>query len=84
LSLIGAIWVLAIVLFAGNNLVSSWSTPPGRFLTTISETGMTFMMVIGSILLVLGLAIMGIEYFSKDEANDSHGYTANDSHGYIL
>jgi len=67
LSLIGSIWELAIIIFAGNNMVSGWSTPPGRFLTTISETGMTLPMVIASILLLLGLVIMGIEYFIKDK-----------------
>ena len=54
-SLIGTIWELAIIVFAGNNLVSSWPTPPGRFLTTISETGMTLTMVIASIVMLLGL-----------------------------
>jgi hypothetical protein len=67
LSLIGTIWSLAIIIFAGNNLVSGWSTPPGRFWTTIQETGMTFPFVLAIILLVLGLLIMGIEYFKKDK-----------------
>lgn len=67
LSIIGTIWELAIIIFAGNNMVSSWPTPPGRFLTTISETGMTLPMVIAAILLLLGLVIMGIEYFIKDK-----------------
>ncbi len=67
LSLIGTIWELAIIVFAGNNLVSSWPTPPGRFLTTISETGMTLPMVMASTVLLLGLVIMAIEYFRKDE-----------------
>ena len=66
LALVGTIWELAIIVFAGNNLVSSWATPPGRLLTTISETGMTLPMAIASTLLLLGLVIMGIEYFKKD------------------
>ncbi len=61
------IWELAIIVFAENNLVSSWATPPERFLTTISETGMALPMVKASILLLLGLVIMGIEYFRKDK-----------------
>jgi len=65
-SLIGTIWALAVILFAGNNLTSGWSTPPGRFLTTVSETGMTLPMVISSLFLAVGLIIMGIEYFKKD------------------
>lgn len=67
LSVIGTIWELAIIIFAGNNMVSSWPTPPGRFLTTISKTGMTFPMFIASLLLLLGLVIMGVEYFKKEE-----------------
>lgn len=67
LSLIGTIWELAIIVFAGNNMVSGWSTPPGRFLTTISESGMTLPMVIAFLLLVAGLLIMGIEYFRKEK-----------------
>ena len=41
LSLVGSIWALAVVFIAGNGLVSGWSTPPGRFLTTVSEMGLT-------------------------------------------
>lgn len=66
LSLIGTIWGLAVLNFVGNNLVSSWDTPPGRFLTTLSKRGMTLPLVSASILLLLGLVIMGIEYFKKD------------------
>ena len=67
LSLIGTIWELAVIIFAGNNMVSGWSTPPGRFMTTIIETGMSFPMVVASVLLVLGLVILGIEYFRKEK-----------------
>ena len=37
LSLIGSIWTLAILIAAGNNLVSSLTTPPGRLLSTAPE-----------------------------------------------
>jgi len=67
ISLIGTIWGLAIVVFAGNNMVPGWSTPPGRFLTTIMETGMTIPLVIASLLLLIGLVVLGIEYFKKDD-----------------
>jgi ABC-type sulfate transport system permease component len=66
LSLLGTIWELAIIIVVGNNLVSGWPTPPGRFFTTITETGMTFPMIVASVLLAMGLLIMGIEYFKKD------------------
>ena len=67
LSLIGTIWALAVIIFVGNNLVSGWSTPPGRFMTTVTETGMTFPLAVSIILLLLGLVIMGIEYFRKEK-----------------
>ncbi|MGN0478703.1 MAG: hypothetical protein ACI4GO_04675 [Hominenteromicrobium sp.] len=66
LSLLGTIWGMAVVLFVGNNMTSAWSTPPGRFLTTVAETGMTLPFAVAVFLGVLGLVIMGIEYFKKD------------------
>ena len=39
ISLLGTIWGLAIALAASNNLVSGWTTPPGRFLTSVSQMG---------------------------------------------
>jgi hypothetical protein len=66
LSLIGTIWALAIIIFAGNNLTSGWSTPPGRFLTTVAETGMTFPLVLAALFLGLGLIILGVEFFRRD------------------
>ncbi len=65
-ALLGTIWGLAVILFAGNNLTSSWSTPPGRFLTTVSELGMTLPFSGSILLLVLGLLILGTEFFKKE------------------
>ena len=66
LSLIGAIGIHASFVVVGNNFVSGWGTPPGRFLTTISETGMTGPMVIASTLIVTGFIIMSNEYRRED------------------
>lgn len=66
LSLLGTIWGMAVLLFVGNNLVSSWSTPPGRFWTTVAETGMALPFIVSVLFVALGLVIMGIEYFKKD------------------
>lgn len=66
LSLVGTIWGLAVIVFVGNNLTPGWSTPPGRFLTTVIETDMAAPMVISFTFLLLGLSAMGIEYFRKD------------------
>ncbi len=65
LSLIGTIWCLAIIFFVGNNLVLSWNTPPGRFLSTIFTTSMTVPLFISCILIIGGFIIMCIEYFKK-------------------
>lgn len=67
ISLLGTIWGLAIALAASNNLVSGWTTPPGRFLTTVSQMGFVPLLAAAIILIVLGLAIMAIEYFKKDK-----------------
>ncbi len=66
LSLLGTIWGLAILLITGNNLVSSWATPPGRHLTTVLEMGLAFPLILAVLLFALGLVIMGVEYFRKD------------------
>lgn len=67
LALIGSIWGAAIFIACGMNLVSGWSTPPGRFLTTVSETDMTLPFVLAIVFIVLGFAIFVKEYFTKDE-----------------
>ena len=61
ISLLGTIWGLAIAVAAG------WTTPPGRFLTTVSQMGFVPLFVMAIVLIVLGLVIMAIEYFKKDK-----------------
>lgn len=67
ISLLGTIWGLAIAVVASNNLVSGWSTPPGRFLSTVSQMGFVPLFVMAIVLIVLGLVMMAIEYFKKDK-----------------
>ncbi len=66
LSLVGTMWGLAVTVFVGNNLTAAWSTPPGRFLTTVIEAGMTVPLLISFTFLLTGLLIMGIEYFRRE------------------
>ena len=66
LALIGTIWGLAVLNMASDNLVSGWTTPPGRLLTTVAEQGLAPVLTGALLLLALGLIIMGIEYFRKD------------------
>lgn len=67
LLLVGGIWGIGIVSFAADHLVSSWSTPPGRLLTTIFETDMTFPAFLSLLFLVIGLIIFAVEYFKPDK-----------------
>ena len=55
ISLLGTIWGLAIAVAASNNLVSGWTTPPRRFLTTVSQMGFVPLFVMAIVLIVLGL-----------------------------
>ena len=65
LSLIGSIWALPVVFLAGNSLVSSGPTPPGRFLTTVSEMGLLLPFAIAVLLVALGILLLVIEWFRK-------------------
>jgi ABC-type sulfate transport system permease component len=66
-SIVGALLCLGVMIFVGNNLVSSWSTPPGRFYTTIAKTEMTFPFVISLFILITGLVILTVEFFKKEK-----------------
>lgn len=66
LSILGEIGVLGVLLLASADLVSGWSTPPGRLLTTVYERGLTAALVISGLLLLLGVAAMVVEYFRPD------------------
>ncbi len=66
ISLIGSIWTLAIMQIAISNLASEWHTPPGRLLTTIANLGMMPWFVISVVLALLGIVLMVIEYFRKE------------------
>ena len=67
LALIGSIWMMFIAYVAGNNLVSGWATPPGRFLTTVSQMGLSVMLFAAIGLMVAGLALMIVELFRKEK-----------------
>ena len=67
LSLIGSIWTLAVVLMADNNLVSGWSTPPGRFLTTVIKLDLMLLFVSAVLLTLFGIAVLIYEFFKKEE-----------------
>ena len=66
LSLIGSIWAMAVMFMAGNNLTSGWSTPPGRFMTTVAEMGLSEVFGMAILLVVLGVAVLLVELVRRD------------------
>ena len=48
------------------NMMDGWSTPPGRFLTWLSEIGMVPLLVMSSVILIIGLIILGAAFFHKE------------------
>jgi len=70
-ALVGALGVLAVFLAAALNPCSGWSTPPGRFMTSVSELDLMPALTISGLLVALGLVVMGIEYFRKDTQKES-------------
>ena len=61
LSLIGSIWVHAIVISANSYLLDGWSTPPGKLLTQITEADLMPWFVGSIILVLLGIVLMAVE-----------------------
>ena len=64
LSLIGSIWAMAVLFVAGSNLTSGWTTPPGRFMTTV---GLSEVFGMAILFVVLGIVIMMVELFRRDK-----------------
>ena len=67
IALIGSIWTLAVIISANNYPISGWSTPPpGKLLTQITESNLTMWFGVSIATVVLGIVLMAIEYFKKD------------------
>lgn len=66
ISLIGSIWMLAVIISANNFIIDGWSNPPGKLLTQIAEADLMIWFGISVTLAVLGMVIMVIEFFRKD------------------
>ena len=61
LSLIGSIWAMAVLFVAG------WTPPPGRFMTTVAEMGLSEVFGMAILFVVLGIVIMMVELFRRDK-----------------
>ena len=66
ISLIGSIWVLAIIISANNYAINGWTTPPGKLITQMIESNLMVWFGISVATIVLGIVLMIIEYFKKD------------------
>ena len=66
ISLIGSIWTSAVIISANNYPINWWSTPPGKLLTQITESNLTVWFGVSIAMVVLGIVLMAIEYFKKD------------------
>ena len=66
ISLIGSIWVLAIIISANNYAINGWTTPPGKIITQMIESNLMLWFGISVATIVLGIVLMIIEYFKKD------------------
>ena len=66
-SLIGSIWILPMIFYASENLVSSWPTQLGRLLTTMVQLNFMPMFIAAIVLIAAGIAILVIELFRKEK-----------------
>lgn len=66
ISLIGSIWTLAVIISANNYAINGWATPPGKLLTQITEANLEIWFGISIATVILGIVLMAIEYFKKD------------------
>lgn len=71
--------LISIVLFALGHIytlpyiekLSSWSTPPGKYLTSLYETGNIFPITLSLIFLVVGLFLIIIHMYKKSKKTSS-------------
>ena len=66
ISLIGSIWTLTVIISANNYPINGWPTPPGKLLTQITESNLTVWFGVSIAMVFLGIVLMAIEYFKKD------------------
>ena len=63
-ALVGALGVLAVFLAAALNPCSGWSTPPGRFMTSVSELDLMPVLTISGLLVALGLVAVSYTHLT--------------------
>lgn len=65
LSLLGTIWGAGVIIAASQMLVDGWNPSVGRLMTTIIERQLIVPFVISALFVLIGLAIMAVEFFKK-------------------
>lgn len=65
-SLIGSVLLMTFSISATSMMTTGWSTPPGKFLTAISEADVSIGFWLSVVLIVLGGIIMACEFIKKD------------------
>ncbi|MGI5899358.1 MAG: hypothetical protein ACOX8S_05465 [Christensenellales bacterium] len=66
LSLVGSMGAIAVFIASALNMVSSWSIPPGRLLSTAYNLGMAPLLAVSVSLFAIGVVMLLIEYFRKE------------------
>ena len=65
-SLVGSIWVFAVLNAAGNNLANSWDSRLGRLLSTVVQMNLLPLLILAILLVIAGIGIMTVELFRKE------------------
>ncbi len=63
--LIGTLQMLGINEVVSSNLASGWSTPPGRWMTTVLELDLQGLFALAVVLMLAGLLILTVEYIGS-------------------
>lgn len=66
LSLTGSLWALAVLLCANSHAISGWTTPPGKLMTQLNESGLTSWFAVSVGCTALGIVLMAVEFFRRD------------------
>lgn len=67
ISLNGSIWMRIVIMCADSYDLYEWTTPPGKLFTQITESNLTVWFILSAAAIVLGMVLMGVEYFRKDK-----------------
>lgn len=67
LSTLGTTGILVTISCAAAHLMDSWNPALGRYLSTLVDLGLAPWLIVYSIVFVMGLLIIRVEYYKKEE-----------------